>query len=84
MIWFLSVSPKSSLTSSKLIDCFSLLSRLYFNFQIFSCALMIVATYLMFRQRNEWALAMIAGAVFLLYAAITIPRELEKENISES
>jgi len=40
---------------------------------------MIVATYLMFRQRNEWALVMLCGAVFMLYAAVMIPRELERE-----
>jgi hypothetical protein len=51
-----------------------------FTFQVFSCVLMVVATYLMFRQRNEWVLVMISGAVFLFYAAIVIPKELEKEN----
>lgn len=53
-----------------------------FNFQVFSCVLMIVSTYLMFRNNNLWALSMIIGAVFLLYAAIMIPKELEKERSS--
>lgn len=53
--------------------------RLY-NFQILSCLFMIAATYLMFKQRNEWFLVMIIGAIFLLYAAIVIPKEFEKEN----
>lgn len=57
----------------------SLRGKRLFNFQLFSCILMIVATYLMFRERNEWVLAMIVGAVFLLYASVMIPRELEKE-----
>jgi len=39
---------------------------------------MIVATYLMFRQRNEWVLAMISGS-FSLYASMVLPKELEKE-----
>lgn len=57
----------------------SIRGKRLFNFQLFSCILMIVATYLMFREHNEWVLAMITGAIFLLYAAIMIPRELEKE-----
>lgn len=57
----------------------SIRGKRLFNFQLFSCILMIVATYLMFRNRNEWALAMIAGGIFLYYAAIMIPRELRKE-----
>ncbi|NLJ00949.1 MAG: hypothetical protein GX371_07360 [Bacteroidales bacterium] len=52
--------------------------RLY-NFQILTCLLMIVATYLMFQHRNEWALAMIVGALFLLYSSIMIPKVLEEE-----
>jgi hypothetical protein len=44
---------------------------------------MVVATYLMFRQRNEWVLIMFAGAVFQLYAAIVLPKELEKEKNKE-
>jgi hypothetical protein len=57
----------------------SIRGKRLFNFQLFSCVLMIVATWLMFRERNEWVLAMIISAVFLLYAAVMIPRELEKE-----
>ncbi|WP_298649871.1 hypothetical protein [uncultured Proteiniphilum sp.] len=57
----------------------SIRGKRLFNFQLFSCILMIVATYLMFRGRTEWVLAMMAGAIFLLYAAVVIPRELEKE-----
>lgn len=57
----------------------SLRGKRLFNFQIVACVLMVVATYLMFRHRNEWALAMIAGAIFQLYAAVVLPQELEKE-----
>jgi len=57
----------------------SIRGKRLFNFQVFSTVLMIVATYLMFRQRNEWALVMLCGAVFMLYAAVMIPRELERE-----
>lgn len=58
----------------------SIRGKRLFNFQVLGCVLMVVATYLMFRQRNEWALIMVVAAVFLLYASIVIPRELEKEN----
>ena len=57
----------------------SIRGKRLFNFQIFGCLLMVVSTYLMFRQRNEWALLMIIAAVFFLYASIVIPKELEKE-----
>jgi len=40
---------------------------------------MIMATYLMFRQRNEWALVMLCGALFMLYAAVMMPREWQRE-----
>lgn len=57
----------------------SIRGKRLFNFQLFASIFMIVGTWLMFKSRNEWALAMIIGAVFLLYAAIMIPKELEKE-----
>jgi starvation-inducible outer membrane lipoprotein len=43
---------------------------------------MIASTYLMFKHRNEWPLVMIIGALFMLYAVIAIPKELDKENNS--
>lgn len=58
----------------------SIRGKRLFNFQILGCVFMVVATYLMFKQRNEWALVMVVGAVFLLYASIVLPKELEKEN----
>lgn len=56
--------------------------RLY-NFQLLSCILMAFSTYLMFRQRNEWALVMLIAMVFLLYSALTLPKEFEKEKREE-
>ncbi|MDR0332248.1 MAG: hypothetical protein LBI15_02180 [Dysgonamonadaceae bacterium] len=50
-----------------------------FGFQIFACMLMAVAAYLMLRERNEWVVAMLIAAFLQLYAAIIIPKELEKE-----
>lgn len=58
----------------------SIRGKRLFNLQILSCLLMIVASYLMFKNRFEWVLIMVAGAVFLLYSSFVLPRELEKEN----
>lgn len=78
-IMALSVAVFSVVTITNPYPGKSIRGKRLFNFQIFSCILMIVATYLMFRERNEWALAMIIGAILLLYAVVMIPRELEKE-----
>ncbi|MBZ4652117.1 MAG: putative rane protein [Proteiniphilum sp.] len=57
----------------------SIRGKRLFYFQIFSTLLMIMATYLMFRQRNEWALVMLCGALFMLFATVMMPRELQRE-----
>ena len=57
----------------------SIRGKRLFGFQIFACMLMIVASYLMFRQRAEWVLPMLVAAFLLLYSAVVIPRELERE-----
>lgn len=78
-IMALSVGAFSIITLTNPYPGKSIRGKRLFNFQLFSCILMIVATYLMFRGRNEWVLAMIVSAVFLLYAAFMISREWEKE-----
>jgi hypothetical protein len=50
---------------------------------VISCALMMVAAYLMFRKNNLWVLSMLSGAIFLLYSGIMIPRELRKEQSTD-
>jgi len=79
--WIMSVSVLifSAITISNPYPGKSVRGKRLFNFQIFSCLLMIAATYLMFKQRNEWVLLMIAAAIFMLYAVIAIPKELDKE-----
>ncbi|MDI9603937.1 MAG: hypothetical protein QM305_01215 [Bacteroidota bacterium] len=57
----------------------SLRGRRLFNFQVIACLLMIVSAYLMFKQRNEWPLFMIIGAILLLYSTILMPKVLESE-----
>lgn len=75
----LSVVLFSAITATSPYPGKSIRGKRLFNIQLFACVLMIVATYLMFRQRPEWVLAMICGAVFLFYAALVLPKELEKE-----
>ncbi len=79
--WIMSVSVLifSAITISNPYPGKSVRGKRLFNFQVFSCLLMIAATYLMFKQRNEWVLLMIAAAIFMLYAVIAIPKELDKE-----
>ena len=79
--WIMSVSVRifSAITISNPYPGKSVRGKRLFNFQVFSCLLMIAATYLMFKQRNEWVLLMIAAAIFILYAVIAIPKELDKE-----
>ena len=79
--WIISVSVLifSAITISNPYPGKSVRGKRLFNFQVFSCLLMIAATYLMFKQRNEWVLLMIAAAIFMLYAVIAIPKELDKE-----
>ncbi len=79
--WILAISVVvfSVITISNPYPGKSIRGKRLYNFQILSCLFMIAATYLMFKQRNEWVLVMIIGAILLLYAAIVIPKEFEKE-----
>lgn len=79
--WIMSASVLifSIITISNPYPGKSIRGKRLFNFQVFSCLLMIAGTYFMFKHRNEWPLLMISGAVLMLYAAIVIPKELDKE-----
>ena len=83
--WIMSISVLifSLITMTNPYPGKSIRGKRLFNFQVFSCLLMIAATYLMFRNRNEWALVMILEAFFMLYAVIAIPKELDKEKNSD-
>lgn len=78
-IMIVSVSIFTGLVFSSPYPGKSLRGKRLFNMQILSCIFMLVAAYLMFQQNNLWALAMLAGTVFLLYTSIFIPKELDKE-----
>lgn len=81
--WILAISVLvfSAVTALSPYPGKSIRGKRLFNFQIFSCMLMIVSTYLMFRNNNLWALSMIIAAFLLFYSGIMIPKELEKERL---
>lgn len=62
----------------------SIRGKRLFNFQLISCLLMFAAVYFMFQYNNVWILAMLAAAIFLLYAAIFIPKELKKDGFDSN
>lgn len=57
----------------------SIRGKRLFNFQVIACLLLVIGTYLMYKQSNEWALFMIIGALLLLYSATMMPKILESE-----
>lgn len=60
----------------------SIRGKRLFNFQLISCLLMFTAVYFMFQYNHVWVLAMLAAAIFLLYAAVFIPKELKKDEFN--
>lgn len=50
------------------------------NFQVVACLLLVVATYLMFRQNTFWVVLLLASAILFLYASVVLPKALEQEN----
>lgn len=57
----------------------SLRGKRLFSIQIFGIAFMAISTYLMFVQKNEWVISMLAAAFLLLYTTFMLSREYEKE-----
>ena len=58
----------------------SIRGKRLFNFQVFACVLLVVATYLMYIRRNEWPVLLLISAIFLFYSSIVLQKELEKES----
>lgn len=57
----------------------SMRGKRLFSIRVFGVVMMAVATYLMFEQLNEWVIAMLISAILILYTAIILPREYERE-----
>lgn len=57
----------------------SIRGKRLFNFQVIACLLLIVATFFMYKGRNEWPVFLLISAILLLYSSIVIQKELDKE-----
>lgn len=79
-----SVSLFSAITMSSPYPGKSIRGKRLFSFQVIACMLMVVATFLMYKQRNEWPLLLLISAVFLFYSAFALHKALEKENKENS
>ena len=40
---------------------------------------MLVATFIMYKGRNEWPVLLLISAILLFYSSIVLSKELEKE-----
>lgn len=78
-----SVSLFSAITMSTPYPGKSIRGKRLFNFQVIACLLMVVATFLMFKEYNEWPLSFLISAILLLYSSFALPKELEKEKRKE-
>lgn len=75
----LGVSAFSAITLTSPYPGKSLRGKRLYNFQLLACVLMIVSTFLMYRERNEWPLLLLVAAIFLFYSAFMLSKEWEKE-----
>lgn len=57
----------------------SIRGKRLFNFQVFACALLVAATFMMYKGRNEWPVLLLISAIFLFYSSIVLQKELDKE-----
>ena len=78
-----SVSLFSAITLSSPYPGKSLRGKRLFNFQVLACLLMVVATFLMYKERNEWPVLLLLSAIFFLYSAFALEKELSKEGIED-
>lgn len=74
-----SVSLFSAITVTNPYPGKSVRGKRLFNFQVFACVLMVVATFLMYKERNEWPVLLLVSAIFLFYSSFVLEKELEKE-----
>lgn len=57
----------------------SIRAKRLFNFQVIACVLMVVATFLMYKGRNEWPVLLLISAILLFYSSFVLQKELQKE-----
>lgn len=56
--------------------------RLY-NIHIFGVVFMVMSTYLMFEEMNEWVIPMLIGAILIIYSSILLPKVYAKEEANK-
>lgn len=78
-----SVSLFSAITLTTPYPGNSIRGKRLFSFQVIACLLMVVATFLMYKGRNEWPLLLLISAFLFFYSSIALPKELEKEKNKE-
>lgn len=61
----------------------SLRGKRLYNMHIFGVMFMIVAAYLMFTNKGEWVIMILAAAFLIGYSTIVQHKELEKERQDE-
>lgn len=74
-----SVSLFSAITMTTPYPGKSIRGKRLFNFQVFACVLMVVATFLMYKGRNEWPVLLLISAIFLFYSSLVLQKELDRE-----
>ena len=73
------VSLFSAITLTTPFPGKSIRGKRLFNFQVFACALLVVATFMMYKGRNEWPVLLLISAIFLFYSSVVLQKELDKE-----
>lgn len=79
-----SVSLFSAITLTNPYPGKSIRGKRLFNFQVLACLLMVVATFLMYKGRNEWPVLLLISAILLFYSSFVLQKELEKEKNEDS
>lgn len=74
-----SVSLFSAITLTTPYPGRSIRGKRLYNFQVIACLLMLVATFVMYKGRNEWPVLLLISAILLFYSSIVLSKELEKE-----
>lgn len=80
----ISVSLFSAITLTNPYPGKSIRGKRLFNFQVIACLLMLVATFIMYKGRNEWPVLLLISAILFFYSSIVLTKELEKETNSDS
>ena len=62
----------------------SLRGKRLHNMHIFGVVFMVMSTYLMFVEMNEWVIPMLIAAVLIIYSSLLLPKVYAKEKSEET